>query len=207
MEKKDRKEARKKILDILQTATDYLLLGLLAFLCSLPVITLGASATAFYAAGLKMQNGEGGALYSMFFSTFRSSFKRSTLLWLPFFLLILLLFGNFVFYFYMAGNGAVWAQFGLGACFAVGLFLSLAGSFLFPLLAADETLRGIEAAKFSLYAAGKNLHWWLVKTALQLALLILIWFVPFLIVFAPGVLLYCNTRLIRRVLPTIFPEN
>lgn len=54
----------------------------LYWLCSLPVITIGAASTALYYAVVKCVRHERGRLTGVFFSAFRREFRQSTLTWL-----------------------------------------------------------------------------------------------------------------------------
>ena len=57
-------------------------LNLLWFLCSLPIVTLGASTNALYYVTLKMVRDEEGSVTRMFFRSFRENFRQATVLWL-----------------------------------------------------------------------------------------------------------------------------
>lgn len=57
-------------------------LNLLWFLCSLPIVTIGASTTALYYASLKLVREEDSSLTRQFFRSFRENFKQATVLWL-----------------------------------------------------------------------------------------------------------------------------
>ena len=57
-------------------------LNLLWFVCSLPVITLGASTAALYYACLKIVREEDAHVGAMFFRAFRENFRQATVLWL-----------------------------------------------------------------------------------------------------------------------------
>ena len=72
-------------------------LNLLWFLCSIPIVTIGASTTALYYAALKIVRDEDSHIASLFFRSFRENFKQSTVLWL-----ILLAIGLF-----LAGDGYI----------------------------------------------------------------------------------------------------
>ena len=63
-------------------------LNLLWTICSLPIITIGASTTALYYVTLKIAENREGDITQQFFRAFRSNFKQATQLWL-----ILLVFG------------------------------------------------------------------------------------------------------------------
>ena len=57
-------------------------LNLLWFLCSLPIVTVGASTTALYYASLKLVREEDSSLTRQFFRSFRENFRQATVLWL-----------------------------------------------------------------------------------------------------------------------------
>lgn len=62
---------------------DLILLNLLWFLCSVPLVTAGAAGTAMHAVLQKYVAGEENGIIRPFFRAFRSNFKQSTCLWLP----------------------------------------------------------------------------------------------------------------------------
>lgn len=57
-------------------------LNLLWAICSLPIVTFGASTTALYDVTLRMARNEEGDLTAQFFRAFKSNFKQATQLWL-----------------------------------------------------------------------------------------------------------------------------
>ena len=57
-------------------------LNLLWFVCSLPIVTIGASTTALYYCCLKIVRDEDNHVGAMFFRSFRENFKQATVLWL-----------------------------------------------------------------------------------------------------------------------------
>lgn len=75
--------------------TDFVILNLLWLICSLPVITIGASTTALYSVMLKLVKNEEGYVVRGFFKAFKENFKQSTLMWLLFMLLWLILIVDF----------------------------------------------------------------------------------------------------------------
>ncbi len=62
---------------------DCMVLSVLWTVFSLPIITMGASSTALYAAIYHHIRKEEGYLWSSFWKAFKENFKRSTLSWLP----------------------------------------------------------------------------------------------------------------------------
>ena len=57
-------------------------LNLLWFICSLPIITIGASTTALYYCCLKIVRDQDNHIGAMFFRAFRENFRQATVLWL-----------------------------------------------------------------------------------------------------------------------------
>lgn len=60
---------------------DLMLLNILAVVCSIPIVTLGASASALYYAIGHLQEDEGSPTRD-FFHAFRQNFKQATIIWL-----------------------------------------------------------------------------------------------------------------------------
>lgn len=79
------------IVRILTKIFDLILLNILFIVCSLPVITIGASITALYAVLLKMTENEEGYIARGFLSAFKRNFRQSTIVWI-----ILLIIGAFI---------------------------------------------------------------------------------------------------------------
>ena len=57
-------------------------LNVLWFICSLPIVTIGASTAALYYVSLKIVRGEEGRVFSSFFHSFRENFRQATVIWL-----------------------------------------------------------------------------------------------------------------------------
>lgn len=58
------------------------LLNMLWLICSIPIITIGASITAVYSVTLKMVRNEEGYTAKSFFTAFCHNFKQATIIWL-----------------------------------------------------------------------------------------------------------------------------
>lgn len=61
---------------------DLMLLNLLWVVCSIPIVTMGASTTAVYYVTLKLVRDEEGYIARSFFKSFKENFKQSTIIWL-----------------------------------------------------------------------------------------------------------------------------
>jgi|GEM_PF-43205 len=76
------------IMRFLSRVADLMILNLLFLLCSIPLVTIGASWTALTYVTLKMKDEEEGYLWKSFLHSFRINFRQSTIIWL-----IMLVFG------------------------------------------------------------------------------------------------------------------
>lgn len=63
---------------------DFIILNLLWILCSIPIITIGASTTALFTVMLKLVKNEEGYIAKGFLKAFKENFRQSTLIWLIF---------------------------------------------------------------------------------------------------------------------------
>ena len=62
---------------------DLFILNLLWVICSIPIVTFGASTTAMYYCTLKIaKDRDSGGMFTMFFHSFKDNIKQSTLIWI-----------------------------------------------------------------------------------------------------------------------------
>ena len=67
---------------IMNVILGLILLNVLWILCSLPIVTLGASTTALYSVLLRFRDGDDTKVVRRFFAAFKANFKRATAVWL-----------------------------------------------------------------------------------------------------------------------------
>ncbi|MBQ3210932.1 MAG: YesL family protein [Oscillospiraceae bacterium] len=79
---------------VLSALTDVILAGLMWFVCSVPIITIGASSTALYYVTVKSIRHERGRLVKTFFKAFRSNFFASFKIWLLYIVYALVFIAN-----------------------------------------------------------------------------------------------------------------
>ena len=164
---------------------NFLWLSLLWFLCSLPVITVGASTAALYQVMLKYVRNEEGYLTTSYFRAFRRNFRQATAVWLLLLPAGLLLTINFVLYNRLEQEGT--------AGFA---FMNL---YVYAVLAKfQNTLFRIITNSWimALY------HWPTSVLMLAITLLILasgFLIFPPLLFCAPAVICYLNTKQLTRI--------
>lgn len=66
----------------LSRLADIIILNLVFIVCSIPIVTIGASVTAMYYVLLKMKDNEEGYILRSFFHSFRQNVKQATVIWL-----------------------------------------------------------------------------------------------------------------------------
>lgn len=82
-----------KVIGALSKVADSVILGILWLVCSVPVVTLGASSVAFYYAYNKSIRQESGYALKSFFHGFKTNFMQATVCWLI--LVVLAVLGSF----------------------------------------------------------------------------------------------------------------
>ena len=114
---------------------DVIMLSVLWMVCSIPVVTIGASTTAMYYVTLKLVRDEDGYTFRSFFKSFKENFKQSTIIWLIF-LVAGIVLGVDVFFFLRVFNGSQNVRTIMLAIFMAMSFLYFAMfTFVFPLQA------------------------------------------------------------------------
>ncbi len=78
-----------RIYHFFETAWNLILVNLLTLLCSIPIITVGASLSAMYDVLLRIRRKEEGVIHRGFFASFRRNFVQATILWVMFALVFL----------------------------------------------------------------------------------------------------------------------
>lgn len=125
-----------KFFKTLTKAGDFIILTLLAMVCSIPVITIGASLTAVFYAALKMARDEEGYVWKEFFKSFKQNLKQGILieLILAAFAAILLVDIN-VCAKWAADGGGTLVQLLMFAAIGILIVLAAVVLYVFPVLA------------------------------------------------------------------------
>lgn len=121
---------------------DIVILNLLFLVCSIPIVTIGASATACYAGVCRtLQKKETGLVYRTFFADFRAAFRQATAGWLLELVAIVILLGDLWFAVeYSEPNNVFFIIF--AAVIGAGIFL--ASLWFYPLLARFKNTLGVQ---------------------------------------------------------------
>lgn len=157
----------------LRTVFDLILLNFLAVLCSLPVITAGASACALFYVELKMARDESSAPIQEFFSAFKDNFRKGVLFGLIALAAAGILFVDYSFAFAQEGSFRTFFFFVCGTVSAIWLIYV---SYIFALQARYEnSIRAqIKNCFFIAFCApGKTILMWLIY-AVPVALIVLL---------------------------------
>ena len=173
-------------------------LGFLFILCSVPVITIGASATALNKAmKLYVRYGEK-RIFQAFFGAFIKFFKPATLVWLLNLIIILILCFDLLFY----GDARTWVQTAGMIVITISLMVVIFETTVSFVMISEELTRGVKdtivcALKYGLKCPFEGLMVMMLNLAVP-GLLFL--FMMELLVLAPGVLTYLNWQFLPKSL-------
>lgn len=123
------------VVRILTKMFDLILLNILFVLCSVPIVTIGASLTAMYTVLMKMTENEEGYIARGFWNAFHRNLRQSTVVWL-----ILLLVGAAFLAdcFFIFRTEGVIRVIGTVLLAAFGILYAMEVLFIFPLIAKFE---------------------------------------------------------------------
>lgn len=172
-----------RVFDGISKVTDILIIGLYFLVCSIPIFTIGASATALYYATHKcIYKGRG---YTMeFFHSFKENFKQSTLSWLIFMVIFAILGGDIYITRNMISPDSKLAA--ASVFFLVLLIFTIVWAIYHFAYIARFSNGFKESFKVSSVFMVLNIGWSIAILAAILVLLELMARIPILIIFAPG---------------------
>lgn len=181
-----------------------LYVGVMWFLCSIPIVTAGASTAAMYEVFLKAVKDQEGYVGSAFFKAFRANLKQGIKIWIPV-LLAELVFGVNLFYYGLLGGG----KYNLQAVLFLVLLLTLraVSAYLFASMA-KFTNSSSGHVKMAFTLARRNWGWTLVIVLTQTASLFLIWFfVYFPVLFIVGIEGYMETIIFDHIFQRMLEDG
>ena len=179
-------------------------LNLLWFLCSIPIVTIGASTAALYYTSFKIIREEDNHAGAMFFRAFRDNFRQATVLWL-----IMLAFGIFlsgdIYILYplrrtTEGPMAVIWTLMLAFVIVAAVFYIIILEYVFPLVASVKNT-SIAMLKNSFLIGTHYLFATILVFAVHFAMFFVIvaWFTP-LIVLGEGLCAMISAWLLNRIM-------
>ena len=176
---------------------DVLALGFLWILCSLPVITIGASSAALYYALVKCVKKGDGYAPGEFFRSFKMNFIPATVLWVIFVVVTFIMQLNIGIL--MKKTSGYAGLFFICLYALVCVYVLIMACYAFPALSSFDMSAGW-ILKISMYMGVRYL-----LTSLALLLLLfcfgaLIWRIPMLLFFVPGPMAFLMSEFLERVL-------
>ena len=180
---------------------DTIILSLMWFLLSLPLVTIGASTSAlFYVSTRRIAEREG-YITSDFWEAFKSNFGRGTKLWLIVFALFVVLGFNLL----NAGAVGQLSRVVFAAQIIIAVQASLMCVYIFPLTARFDM--GIkQTIRSAFFMANRHLLTSLTCVGLLVLLFVGAWMFPPLFVVIPGVYAMVASVVIMRIFKKYRPE-
>ena len=193
---------------------DMILLNVLWILCSLPIVTIGASTTALYYCTLKIVRNEDDGDIKMFFKSFKLNFKQATIIWIPMLLLGMLLVFDFNFFgIALAGAGA--ARILLqGITIAMMVIWIFVFTYVWPLLSRfDNTVKNTvtNAAYMSIRYLGSTLSMLISDVIIiaigYVALYYMAWITAFMVLMGYPLLAWVNSTMLDHIFEKYMPKQ
>ena len=176
---------------------DMLLLTVVWAVCSLPVVTIGASTSALYYVMLKLAEDKEGSIFQSFFRAFKENFRQSTICWLIMLAIGLVLGGDFYISYQMRESAAAKTLLIVFVILAIVYLMVL--TYLFPVLARCEA----DCKKvffLSFMMSVKQFGWTLLMLAITACVLALGIFVQWLFLFiAAGLIAYLHALILKNI--------
>ena len=131
-----------KLFKALTKAGDFIILGVLMWVFSIPVVTLGASVTAAFYVGLKLVRDEEGYVFKDFWKSFKANFKQGLIIGIIIAALGLFVYEDIRICIYWAEGGNTLANIAMYAFIGIALVLVAVTIYVFPLLAKFDNTVG-----------------------------------------------------------------
>lgn len=186
-----------KFMTVLGKMCDCMVLSILWCICSIPIVTVGASTTALYYAVNKSVRHSRGYAYKEFFRAFKSNFKQSTIVWLI--NLGLLLFGAYDCYLlYQLRETMSGAKIIAIVIVALMVFLSIWMLYVYPYMA-RFALPTKALMKNCVIIALVNFGWSLLLLVLFVIAVVAFVFLPPIALFLPVIYMVLANRILEKV--------
>ena len=185
-----------RFFDGISKITDILIIGFYFIVCSLPIFTIGASATGLYYATNKcIYRGRG--YTTEFFRSFKENFKQSTLSWLVFIVIFGILSGDIYITRHVISPDS---PFAAASLFFLVLFVFTIVWAIYHFAYIARFSNGFkESFKVSAVFMIINIGWSLVLLGELIILLLVMYRFPILIVFSPGLIACAIQPILEKV--------
>lgn len=186
---------------------DVIMLSVLWMVCSIPVVTIGASTTAMYYVTLKLVRDEDGYTFRSFFKSFKENFKQSTIIWLIF-LVAGIVLGVDVFFFLRVFNGSQNVRTIMLAIFMAMSFLYFAMfTFVFPLQA--RFYNPVKRTIFNAFFMSiRHLFQTIGMLVIDVGVVFLVFtYLPQIILFGVALIAFLNSYILASIFKKYMPED
>lgn len=195
------------VMRFLSRMADLMILNLVALLCCIPIITIGASMTALHYVLLKMARNEEGYIVKSFFKSFKDNFKQATIIWLIIAVFLVVFVGDILIFNY---SGMEFPKVLRIILFALALLVAMVVCYVFPVLSRFENTV-FNTIKNALFMSILSLP----KTILMLVLyalpVVAMYFIPaampFVFIFGISAPAYCSAMLYSGTFRKFEPEE
>ena len=198
------------IMQTLGRLGDLMLLSMLFFVTSLPIITIGASATAVYTVCFRFGTERETGVISGFFKAFRDNFKQATILWIL--LLAVLIASGFSVLFFSAQQGSARMMAFPGLILI--LFLVFVTGYLFPLLSQFSNTNHMMLRNAMLLSIAYLPRSLVIAVAYLFPLVLFILYpviflrlVPMWFALYSGCISFMICRMLRKVFAPLYPQD
>ena len=183
---------------------DVVLLNFLWLICSLPIVTIGASTTALYYVTLKLVRDREGYIIRSFFKAFKDNFKQSTIIWIIL-LLVATILGTDIYVVYKMD--ANYAKILLALFIGFSVITLFVFIYIFP-IQAQFANPVKQTFKNALLIAVKHLPWTILLTVITVIGGFLIYvFAVIAILFGFGLLAFINSYIFTKIFLNYIPQE
>lgn len=178
---------------------DCIFLSALWLVFSIPLVTIGASSTAAYYTANKVLRHSRGYVFREFWGCFKSSFKQSTILWVIFAVIGLILYTDIKLIGLIVGEGTTMETIAKAFFYAMAFIELILAIYVFPYIARFE-LDSKTIVKNCMYMATRHMPWTLLLVVITAVSGFLIFLIPPIAIFiVPGVDALLATLVLERV--------
>lgn len=176
---------------------DTMILGFLWVICSLPLVTIGASSTALYYALVKSVRKSDGYAVKEFFRAFKRDFVKATILWVITVVLTFILHLNMGIL--MSETSGYAGLFFICLYGILSVFILIMACYMFAALSRYE-MGTLWFLKIGIYMTVRYFITSLAILAVWVSFGAIVWKVPMLIFFAPGAVAFVLSEFLEHVL-------
>ena len=180
---------------------DIVVMSIVWFVCSLPLVTIGASTTAIYYNMTKRVSGREGYQLKDFFSSFKKNFVQATLVWLTVLALTAIILFNLNNAQIMGRMASVIVPIQLALLFGI----TAVGLYSFPLLSRFEA-QYFGLLKSAFFMASRHFLTTITVMLLFIASLWLVYAMPVFIIFVPASFFLLSSKMFVLIFRKHRPE-